>query len=168
MPGSIFIYMLKLYRLLPLIGSIFLISCAWPKKAIHEAEAFYITTNPGIVAVDEKGNERTPVQTTVVVIYVQAKTTELAWDTAWFNDVAYPVKSRTQLQQAFEAGYNKNGEKITIQPKPGFYLFQLQVEPLITPETELPGSILLRSIYRGKTMVKKIFPILTIIPFEAV
>lgn len=145
----------------------FLISCAWPKKALHEAEAFYITSNPGMVAVDEKGNEQTTVQKTVVIIYVQAKTTELVWDTAWFNEIAYPVKHRTQLLQAFEAGYNKNGEKITIQPKPGFYLFQLQVEPPITSGAELPVSILLRAIYRGKTMVKKISPVRSIIPFEA-
>lgn len=120
-----------------------------------------------MVAVDEKGNEQTTVQKTVVIIYVQTKTTELVWDTAWFNEIAYPVKRRTQLLQAFEAGYNKNGEKITIHPKPGFYLFQLQVEPPITYGAELPVSILLRAIYRGKTMVKKIEPVLTIIPFEA-
>jgi hypothetical protein len=145
-----------------------LLSCSSARQVIESAEAFTISTQPGVIAVDEKGNELTPASNTVLVMYIQTKSPEMKWDTIWMNEKPYPVTSQSEIVKPFEAGFdNISGEKMIMQPQPGFHLFQLQAEPGIRKGEEWPASVRVRAWYKNKPVFKEIKTIKTLRPFDA-
>jgi hypothetical protein len=151
-----------------LIGILFLAACSSGKRVIGTAEAFIITQQFGTVAVDEKGNEVTPGNSTVLVMYIQTRSTDVKWDSVWLNNKPYGVMTQTEIKQPFEAGFdNTTGEKIMIQPAAGFYLYQLTVAPQMTKGSEWPASLTLRTWYRNKPLMKEIKPLKTLRPYDA-
>ena len=139
-----------------------LFSCVSTKKVIQDAQAFVITPQQGTVQVDEKGNEVSPLPSPVIIVFVHSKSNELNWDSAWFNNRSYAIKQQL-ITQPFEMGVDgKTGEKITLTPKEGTFLFQLQIVPKLSKGEEWANSIRLRGSIRNKTVYKEISPIRSI------
>lgn len=137
-------------------------SCAGAKKVIQTAEAFVFTPQQGTVQLDEKGNEVSPVPTPVIVVFLHCRSNKIKWDSAWFGNQAYPVVQQ-QITQPIEMGMDSNtGEKITISPKDGAYLFQLQVSPQLLKGEEWAGTIRIRADYKNKTVYRDVTPLRSI------
>jgi hypothetical protein len=139
-----------------------LFSCAGAKRVIQTAEAFVMTPQQGTVRVEEKGHEVSPVPIPVIIVFIHSKSNKVNWDSAWFGNKAYPV-AQQQITRPIEMGVDSNtGEKITISPKEGAYLFQLQVSPQLSKGDEWANSIRLRASYQNKAIDKEVAPIRSI------
>jgi hypothetical protein len=138
---------------------IILLSCAGVKKTIQHTEAFVLQPQQGNVQVDEKGNEVSPLPQKLIVIFVQSKSADVKWDSAWFGNKSLSV-SQQLISQTLEMGVEENtGKKIVITPAEGMYLFQLQVQPQLLKGEEWASSIRIRGSLRNKSIYTEVTPI---------
>jgi hypothetical protein len=139
-----------------------LFSCAGAKKVIQTAEAFVLTPQQGTVRVDEKGNEVSPTPTPVIIVFVHCRSNKVNWDSAWLGNKAYAVVQQL-ITKPIEMGADSNtGEKITISPQEGAYLFQLQITPQFIKGEERVNSIRVRASYQNKTIYREVSPVRSI------
>lgn len=146
---------------------VFLLACSGVKKAIISAEAYSLTAQRGTVQVDEKGNETATVAATVITVYVESKYNALQFDSAWVNDRSYSVQTQ-MITNPLEVGFEENtGQKIIVGSSGKNYIYQLQVVPIVKKGEELPGSINIRLVRKGESVVKTVNPIKRIQPYDA-
>lgn len=143
-----------------LLFSVCLFSCIQTKNLVKKTYAYYTEKQPGTIPADDNGIPLPVKPDTVLVVYVEAKSDGIRWDTAWHNGKPYKI-----IPQFFETGYYDAGieklsrEKVLITVDPPHFLYQLYLEPirqtqgLSVPESN--SDILLKGIYKGKVILHK-------------
>jgi hypothetical protein len=136
-------------------------SCAQSKYSIKKITAFYALRTPGNIAVDEKGNELYSGPDTIHTIYIEVSgKNTVKWEDAWKNNNYYTLISTKITQAIFEAGMDKNSNKVILKPATGNTLWQLSLSPSET-KTSKPGKgvaneIIIQGKYNGKKIIQKI------------
>lgn len=121
-----------------------------------------MTPQPGMVRVDEKGNEIRRAEVPVVVVYVESKSDKLRWDSAWVGGKGCKVQQQL-ITQKMEMGFDAvTGEHIVITPQPGLYMYQLQVIAGELQAEAMRHSIRIRAGLKNKTFENEVSPIRTI------
>jgi hypothetical protein len=138
---------------------LFLLACSGVKRTIVNAKAYALTAQRGTVQVDDKGNEVPWVPETVITVYVEAKQDAVKFDSAWLNNQAYLVRMQ-MITNTLEIGFDENtGEKIIISPSPENYLYQLQIISIAGKGEELPSSVTVRLLQKGKRSATLVSPV---------
>ncbi len=150
---------MKKYFSVFLLLLISLISSAQSNFGIKKIYAFYIEHLPGNIAVDENGKPLRASADTIYTIYIEAST-HILWDSAWANNKLYSIISKLISVTPFDAGKKMiNNEKIILKTSRGYKLWQLEFYESgksFYPQKLKQGEILLRGIYNGKIIRKRI------------
>jgi hypothetical protein len=136
-------------------------SCAQSKYGIKKITAFYALRAPGNIAVDEKGNELYSGPDTIHTIYIEVSgKNTVKWEDAWKNNNYYTLIGTKITQAIFEAGMDKNNNKVILKPATGNTLWQLSLSPseikMTKPAKAFQDEIILLGKYNGKKIIQKI------------
>ena len=138
---------------------------------VKKLNAYTFQKLPGTIRAQNDDSELVkPV--TVLVVYAEAKTADIVWDSAWFNSGVYKLESRLFSNGSFEVGFEKEtGKMILLKADSGLYLYQIHLQPVegnhpISPKYE-EGKILLKGKYYGKDFYRTIGPPAEISTYDA-
>jgi hypothetical protein len=135
--------------------------CAQSKYGIKRITAFYALRTPGNIPVDENGRELYSGPDTIHTIYIEVSgKNTVKWEDAWKNNNYYTVISTKITQVTFEAGMDKNSNKVILKPATGNTLWQLSLSPseikMTKPAKAFQDEIILLGKYNGKKIIQKI------------
>lgn len=136
--------------------------CVTSRQLVPKTYSFFILKQYGTIKIEEKENELSSKQDTVLVIYIEATSNKLSWDTAWYNYKVYSVSAQIINNGTYEAGFDKNSNKpITVSVNEGNTLYQLQFQlsttaMLIPPTKDEFNLPMLRFRYKEKLYLLKI------------
>ena len=137
-------------------------SCAGKKAVIKQVYAYSSIHLPGIAMKDENGNELPAKIDTAVVIYVEAASKEIVWDSAWSSTRQFSISPYIFTEQSLEIGVLKTSlEKVVIsKTDTANRIIRLSLEPATTKNYLAPADLqsdvlLFRGTYKGKTIVWK-------------
>ncbi len=143
-----------------------LYSCASKKAVIKQVYAYSSIQLPGIAMKDENGNELPAKIDTSVVIYVEAASTDIVWDSAWSSSRQFSISPYTFTEKTLEIGVLKTSlEKVAIsKTDTANRIIRLSLEPAATknylaPADLQPNGFLFRGTYKGKRIVWKAGPV---------
>jgi hypothetical protein len=134
--------------------------CAQNKPMIKKAWSFFTVTLPGNIPVDRQGREIPITIDTAIIIYVEASTKLIKWDTAWFNGKGYLIITQAITDGMVEAGIIRGDDKKTIlRTSRNNFMWQLYLQPL--PQQKIiykpagKNEIMLQGKYKGKAFFQK-------------
>jgi hypothetical protein len=134
--------------------------CAQTKPIIKKAHSFFTAMVPGNIPVDRDGREIPIAIDTAIVIYVEATTKLIKWDTAWFKGKSYLIITQAVTEGAVEVGIVRGDDKKTILKTPrNNFMWQLYLQP--SPQQKIiynlsgKNQIILKGKYKGKPFFQK-------------
>jgi hypothetical protein len=101
--------------------------CRTQQSFVKKLHSFYIEKKSGTVKLPVTDTDAV-INDTLLIVYIEATTNDLKWDSAVFKGKQYRVIPQLITTGIFEAGFNEKGEPVVMKVAEGYYLYQLQFE----------------------------------------
>ena len=138
-PNQVIMKRIFLYGI---ISFFFNISFGQNPGKIQRGYAFFTSSTPGMIRVDDNGNQVTPAPIIERFIYVECPGTKMPMvSTVLYNKTAYTSTVQFVNETTVHAGKkNENGQEIVLNPKKGnrFWMIELQGSSGQEPK---PGAV---------------------------
>ncbi|RYF85971.1 MAG: hypothetical protein EON98_05090 [Chitinophagaceae bacterium] len=142
-----------------------LAACLQQKAVIKKANAFYYVRTPGIVQVDDRGNELPQLKDTVFEVYLESSI-PLTVTRGWKNDKVYAVSAEPIKEATISPEVHSDNEnEQQLKPSKGNFFYRLSLrngEPSPAPQKLKSAEILLEIRAEGKPFyyrLKQVKPI---------
>lgn len=108
-------------------AAILINGCRTQQSFVKKLHSFYIEKKSGTVKLPETDSDNF-MNDTLLVVYVEATTNDLKWDSAVIKGKHYRIIPQLITTGTYEAGFNEKGEPVILKVSDGHYLYQLQFE----------------------------------------
>lgn len=124
--------------------------CRTQQSFVKKMHSFYIEKKSGTVKLPETDTDA-GMNDTLLVVYVEATTNDLKWDSAVIKGKQYRVIPQLITAGIFEAGFNEKGEPVVIKVAGGHFLYQLQFESTGSQHQELRQNAFIHFLFKKRS-----------------
>lgn len=123
--------------------------CRTQQSFVKKIHSFYIEKKSGIVKLPVTDTDAI-LNDTLLVVYVEATTNDLKWDSAVIKGKHYRIIPQLIAKGTFEAGFNEKGEPVIVNVADGHYLYQLQFEASDLQQPGRQDNAIIHFVYKRR------------------